>query len=115
MKLKNKMLSYENINQELKQILSQRLDRKQAHRFKVLVKALKEKYGFSISKQYIKYTLFDNKERNFQLTLSNRINRVLKKTEIKTEKKARFFKELKSEKGTLFFEYRKKYFNFLIV
>ena len=109
------MLSYENINQKLKQILSQRLDKKQAQRFKVLVKALKDKYGFSISKQYIKYTLFDNKDRNFQLTLSNRINRVLKKAEIQTEKKPRFFKELKSEKGVLYYEVRKKYFTFLII
>ncbi len=109
------MLSYDEIHKELKKILSQRIEKKQKQRFKVLLRELKENYGFSISKQYIKYTLFDNKSSSFQKVLSTRINRVLKAQEIQTEKKPRFFKEFKSEKGILYYEYRKKYFDFLII
>lgn len=108
-------ISYENINQELKDILSRRIDRKATTRFKVLVKALKEDWKISISKEFIKYTLFDDKSPSFQKVLTTRINRILKKEEIQTEKHPRFFKSLTSEKGILYYEYRKKYFAFLMI
>lgn len=108
-------LSFENITQSIKDILSNRLDNSKVKQFRKLLQQLKENYKTIISKQYIKNTLFDDKSQEFQKVLNTRINRVLKKAEIKTEKKARFFKELKSQKGILFFEYRKKYLTFLIV
>jgi len=113
--MEKQKLSYEETEEKLKEILNNRLSNSQAQKFKILVKTLKENYGFSISKQYIKYTLFDDKSLNFQKVLSLRISRILKKAEIQTIKKPRFFKELKSEKGILYYEYRKKYFEFLII
>lgn len=110
------MISYETINNKLKDILSSRLNTLKAKQFKVLLKELKENYGFTISKEYIKKTLFDDdSSREFQMILSQRINRILKKAEIKAVKKPYFFKRLTSEKGVLFYEVKKKLLTFLIV
>ncbi len=109
------MLSYETINNKLKYILSSRLNTLKTKKFKSLLKELKENYGFTISKEYIKKTLFEDKTREFQKVLNQRINRVIKKAEIKAVKKPYFFKKLTSEKGVLFYEQRKKLLTFLIV
>ena len=109
------MLSYEQIEQSIKNILNNRLDSNKAKQFKKLLQQLKENFGFSISKQFIKNTLFDNNSREFQKVLNQRINRILKRAEIQTEKKPRFYRELKNEKGILYYEIRKKYFTFFIV
>ena len=109
------MLSYEKIEQSIKNILNNRLDSNKAKQFKKLLQQLKENFGFSISKQFIKKTLFDNNSREFQKVLNQRINRIIKRAEIQTEKQPLFYRELKSEKGVLYYDFRKKYLTFLIV
>ena len=109
------MLSYEQIEQSIKNILSNRLDNNKAKQFKKLLQQLKENFGFSISKQFIKKTLFNDNSKEFQKVLNQRINRVVKKAEIQTEKKPLFYRDLRSEKGILYYEFRKKYLTFFIV
>ena len=109
------MKTYEKLDKGIKEILSNRLSNNKAKQFKELLRQFKENYGFTISKEYIKNTLFKDDSRKFQMVLSQRIKRILKKAEIKAVKKPRFYKVLTSDKGVLFYEYRKKLLTFLIV
>lgn len=105
--------SYNEILDGLVEILQKRLTSDSVLKFKDLLKTLKSVYGVEVTREFLK-GFFPN-EHALQHNITTRINRVIKRAEIKTADLLRFYSEQQSEHGSLYYCYKKQVLKRLIV
>lgn len=107
------MQSYIKFENGLINILNnQRLTQDNCNKFRGFLEGLKGFYGVSLSKQFFLIGVYNSDIRN---KLNTRLNRIIKKAEIPTEKKYRYSERLTSKKGILFKEKSKEVLTFFAI